>query len=348
MREALAAAEKGLGLTHPNPAVGAVIVKNNRIISRGWHHRAGGPHAEIDAIRNAPETRGTELFVTLEPCSTQGRTPPCTGALIQAGFSRVIYGATDPNPRHAGRAKRVLRRAGIRVTDGILAEDCADLNVGWNKWIVTDLPHVIAKAGMSLDGRINSPPETRWLTSAASRRDAMKLRARAQAILVGAETVRTDNPQLTLRGIRHREQPLRVVWSRTGRLPRTAKLFTDAHRDRTLVYQNRELPAVLADLGARGVATVLIEGGAQVLGAAFDLGLVDEVCFYLAPLVIGGPVPAVGGCGVGSNAEARRLEKTIFTRIGPDVKLSGRIAKTLPPSSHAVLPSKKKPPLTGC
>jgi diaminohydroxyphosphoribosylaminopyrimidine deaminase/5-amino-6-(5-phosphoribosylamino)uracil reductase len=326
MRLALAEAEKGLGFTHPNPAVGAVIVRNNRVIARGWHRKAGGPHAEIEAIRQARRTAGATIYVTLEPCSTHGRTPPCTEAIRRAGLARVVYGATDPNPRHAGRGRALLEKSGIAVTEGVLAAECAALNAGWNKWISTGRPYVIAKAGMSLDGRINSPPEQRWLTSPTSRRDAMRLRSRVQAILVGAGTVRVDNPELTVRSVRHREQPWRVVWTRSGRLPRGAKLFTDEFRDRTLIYQNRSLRAVLADLGRRGVATVLIEGGAQVLGEAFDRKLVDEAHFYLAPLLIGGPVPATGGRGAGSNEKAIRLENPVYTRIGPDVKLTGRVS----------------------
>lgn len=327
MREALAEARKGLGFTHPNPAVGAVIVRANRIVARGWHRAAGGPHAEIAAIRKATRTQGATLYVTLEPCSTQGRTPPCTETLIAAGFARVVYGATDPNPRHVGRAKGMLEKAGIAVTEGVLSRECAALNTGWNKWIATGRPYVIAKAGMSLDGRLNSPPEHRWLTSPASRRDAMKLRARVQAILVGAETVRADDPQLTIRGVRHREQPLRVVWTKSGALPPGAKLFTDEFRDRTLVFQNQSLRSVLAELGKRGVASVLLEGGARVLGEAVDRRLVDEVNFYLAPLLIGGPVPVTGGRGAGSNDQAIRLENATYTRIGPDVKLSGNVVR---------------------
>lgn len=326
MRQALAEAEKGVGFTHPNPAVGAVIVRNNRIIARGWHRKAGGPHAEIEAIGKSPRTAGATIYVTLEPCSTHGRTPPCTEAILRAGFSRVVYGATDPNPRHAGRGRRILEAAGVSVTEGVLAAECSALNAGWNKWISTGKPYVIAKAGMSLDGRINSPPEQRWLTSPASRRDAMKLRTRVQAILVGGETVRTDDPQLTIRGVRYREQPLRIVWTLSGKLPKNAKLFTDEFRDRTLVYQNRSLNAVLSDLGRRGVASVLIEGGATVLGEAFDRKLVDEVCFYLAPMLIGGPVPVTGGRGAGSNAEAIRLAGANYTRIGQDVKLTGKVS----------------------
>jgi diaminohydroxyphosphoribosylaminopyrimidine deaminase/5-amino-6-(5-phosphoribosylamino)uracil reductase len=326
MRQALEEAKKGVGFTYPNPSVGAVIVRKNRVIARGWHRKAGGPHAEIEAISKTTRTAGATIYVTLEPCSTHGRTPPCTEAILKAGFSRVVYGATDPNPRHVGQGRKILEAGGISVTEGVLAAECSALNAGWNKWISTGKPYVIAKAGMSLDGRINSPPEQRWLTGPASRRDAMKLRARVQAILVGGETVRADDPQLTIRGVPHREQPLRVVWTKSGNLPGKAKLFTDEFKDRTLVYQNRSLRSVLADLGRRGVASVLIEGGARVLGEAFDRELVDEVCFYLAPMLIGGPVPVVGGRGAGSNAEAIRLANPVYSRIGQDVKLAAQIA----------------------
>lgn len=327
MREALAEARKGLGKTHPNPAVGAVVVRGDRIVGRGWHHAAGRPHAEIEALKDAGSARGATLYVTLEPCSTTGRTPPCTQALVDAGVSRVVYGATDPNPRHAGRAAAILRRSGISVTHGVLADECAALNRAWNKWIATGMPHVIAKAGMTLDGRISSPPGQRWITSAASRRDAMRLRASAQAILVGGETVRTDDPQLTVRGIRGATQPLRAVWTRSGRLPAKAKIFTDAFRDRTLVFRGQSLRAALRALGRRGVACVLIEGGGRVLGEAFDRKLVDEICFYMAPLLAGGPVPAVGGRGVGSNAEALALHDIQFTPIGNDVRLTARVER---------------------
>jgi diaminohydroxyphosphoribosylaminopyrimidine deaminase/5-amino-6-(5-phosphoribosylamino)uracil reductase len=205
MRAALAEARKGLGKTGPNPAVGAVISKNGKILSRGWHRGAGKPHAEIEALRNLKNpalARGATFHVTLEPCSTHGRTPPCTEAIIQAGFARVVFGATDPNPKHAGRAKEILEDAGIQTLSGVLGEECTLLNRAWNKWIATGLPFVTAKAGMSLDGRIASPPDRRWITSEAARRDAMRLRAECGAVLVGAETVRTDNPQLTIRGLR--------------------------------------------------------------------------------------------------------------------------------------------------
>ncbi len=330
MVAALREARKGRGATHPNPAVGAVIVKNGRILARGWHCAAGKPHAEIEALRNLrnpSHAHGATIYITLEPCSTHGRTPPCTAALIAAGVSRVVYGARDPNPRHAGRADRILKRAGIEVAHGIMASECAALNEGWNHWIVTGRPMVIAKAGMSLDGRIASPPGHRWITSAASRRDAMRLRAACGAVLVGGQTVRVDNPKLTVRGCVCPQQPLRVVWTRTADFPSTHHLFADAHRDRTLVFQNQSLESVLEDLGRRGVEKVLIEGGGETLGAALDAGLVDRIVFYMAPVLLGGDVPAIGGRGVGSNEERLLLEDIAYEKIGPDLKISACVKR---------------------
>ncbi|CAN5560615.1 bifunctional diaminohydroxyphosphoribosylaminopyrimidine deaminase/5-amino-6-(5-phosphoribosylamino)uracil reductase RibD [soil metagenome] len=287
------------------------------------------PHAEIEAIRALKDkpARGATIYVTLEPCSTHGRTPPCTSAIVEAGFARVVYGTTDPNKKHAGRAEKILTKAGIALTTGILAEECAALNTAWNRWIATGLPYVLAKAGMTLDGKICSPPEQRWITSAASRKDAMKLRASVDAIMVGGETVRVDNPTLTVRGLKVKAQPWRVVWSKSGRLPRKAILFTDGHRARTIVVKGLSLRAALKDLGKRGIQSVLIEGGGRLLGEAFDRQLVDEVCFYLAPLLTSGPVPAVGGKGIPAVALAQRLESVVFKRIGSDVRLTGKVAR---------------------
>ena len=216
MREAIRLAAQELGKTRPNPAVGCVIVKNGRIIARGWHRRAGLPHAEIEALRslkNASAARGATAYVTLEPCSTNGRTPPCTTALVEAGLARVVTGAIDPNPKHRGRGLRLLHKAGLKTTSGVLAEECAALNPEFHHVMTTGLPWVIAKCGMSLDGRLTRPPgEGQWITSALARRDAMKLRTRVDAILVGAGTVRADDPALTLRGVRG-TQPWRIVWA---------------------------------------------------------------------------------------------------------------------------------------
>ena len=328
MRLALREAARGIGLTSPNPVVGAVIVKGGRVLAKGLHRAAGGPHAEIEALRalrNPSRACGATIYVTLEPCCTHGRTPPCTDAILAAGFSRVVVGATDPNPRHAGRAFAILEKAGVRVTHGVLAAECTVLNAAFNKWITTGLPLVIAKAGLSLDGRLARPHgEGQWLTSAASRMDAMKLRASVDAILVGAGTVLADNPRLTLRGVRGR-QPLRVVLAGRRPLPPGAHLFCDEHRGRTVVYRGKTLRQVLRDLARRGCTSVMIEGGGSLLGAAFDARLVDRVRFYFAPLLCGGPA-VIGATGAGDPATGLRLENVVHRRIGPDLCVCADVA----------------------
>jgi diaminohydroxyphosphoribosylaminopyrimidine deaminase/5-amino-6-(5-phosphoribosylamino)uracil reductase len=331
MRMALAEARRGIGSTSPNPAVGAIIVRAGRVLARGHHRAAGLPHAEIEAIRGlaAPRlARGATLYVTLEPCSTRGRTPPCTEAIRQAGFARVVIGCTDPNPRHAGRAIRLLRRAGVEVVAGVLEADCRALIRPFAKWITTGLPWVIAKWAMTLDGRLTRPEgESQWLSSPASRARVQELRGQADAILVGAGTVRADNPRLTVRGIPGKAQPWRVVVTRSGDLPAGARLFTDRFRDRTLVYRRKSLRSVLGDLASRGCTTVLAEGGGELLGGLFDAALVDEVWMFLAPRISGGGTPATGGRGVASNPEAIRLDAVRFEQIGDDVLMRGLVRR---------------------
>ena len=332
MQIAIEEAKQGIGLTVPNPIVGAVIVKNSQILAKGHHHAAGEPHAEIEALRQLTnsQTRGATIYISLEPCSSHGRTPPCTEAIIGTGISRVVYGATDPDPRHQGRAGKILRKAGIEVIEGMLEDDCAALNPHWNHRIAKGLPWVIAKAGMSLDGRLDSPPQHRWITSAASRREAMHLRASVEAILVGGGTIRADDPSLTIRGIKLSKghpQPRRIIWSRSGELPKKAQVFTDSHRDRTLVFTGISLRKVLQELGKRGISSVLIEGGGQTLGEAFDRKLVDEIRFFIAPIIQGGNVPSVGGQGAGSNEEALRLTDVSYKKIGSDVMVSAKVEK---------------------
>ena len=321
MRLAIREARKGIGKTAPNPAVGAILVRNGKVISKGWHRAAGRPHAEIDALGKVSDAAGCTLYVTLEPCSSHGRTPPCTAAIIQAGISRVVFGATDPNPAHAGRATKILKKAGVEVSKGVLADECGELNAAWNKWISTGLPFVTAKAGMSLDGRIASFPGRRWITSEAARADAMKLRASCDAILVGAETVRVDDPHLTIRGVSKCSQPWRVVWSRSGEIPPESKILTDEFRDRTLVFKGKSLLSVLRDLGRRGVQHVLIEGGGRTHGEAFDRGLVDRVVFYVAPVLLGGNTPAVGGRGKNNI----QLAKPDYKKVGADLRIEAEV-----------------------
>lgn len=330
MRAALREARRGLGQTSPNPAVGAVIVRAGRIVGRGFHRRAGLPHAEIEALRSlkrADLARTATIYVTLEPCSTHGRTPPCVEALIGAKFARVVIGAIDPNPAHAGRGVTLLERAGIAVTSGVLADECRELNAAFNRWIVTGRPLVIAKAGMSLDGRITRPPgEGQWLTSPAARADAMKLRAQVDAILIGAGTLRADNPKLTVRGIPGARQPWRVILAGKQPLPKSAHVFTDEHRERTLVFRGKSLRAVLRELGRRQITSVMIEGGTRVLGEAVDARLIDRVQFYLAPLLCAGPDVVTGGKGAGATAESMALVNPRYTKIGSDLRLEAEVA----------------------
>src|SRR5881398_3338808 len=293
MRAALVEAEKGSGTTSPNPAVGVVLVWRNRMIARGHHRRAGSDHAEIDCLRKLPDPIPAEavLYVTLEPCSTRGRTAPCANFIIQRGVRRVVIGAVDPNPKHRGRAIGLLRAAEIDVRSGVLEDECARLNEAFNKWIVTGEPFVIAKCGTSLDGYLTRPAvETRWLTSESSRNHAHQLRALVDAIIVGAETIRRDNPRLIVRDGPRRTQPWRVILTKSGRLPRNATIFRDSAKERTVVYRNRTLRAVLRDLGRREITSVLIEGSGDILSQVLDQRLIDKVQIYIAPLFTGGGV----------------------------------------------------------
>ena len=325
MRAALLEARRGLGQTSPNPAVGAVLVIGRKIVAKGHHKRAGWPHAEIECLRSfkKPVPKSAILYVTLEPCSTTGQTGPCTEAIVEAGVRRLVIGATDPNPRHAGRGIELLKKAGLNVRAGVLAKECSALNEAFNKWIQTRRPFVIAKCGMSLDGRLSPPPrDTRWITSTASRRHARQVRAHVDAILIGAETLRADDPRLTVR-LRGARQPWRIVLSRSGALPRRARLFTDRFAARTIVQGGKNLDAVLRELGEKEITSVLIEGGGEILGQALDQRLVDKVQLYVGPVLTGGPVVAFPGIGAVSTTQAPRLGRVRYERIGQDVCVIG-------------------------
>ena len=328
MHEAVRLARRGTGLTRPNPAVGCIIAKNGRIIGRGWHRRAGWPHAEIEALRslkNPSAARGATVYVTLEPCCTHGKTPPCTDALVAAGVSRVVIGAIDPNPQHRGRGVALLRRRKIKTKTGVLAAECEALNPEFNHAMRTGLPWVVAKCGMSLDGRLTRPPgEGQWITSPAARRDAMKLRATVDAVMVGAGTVRADDPMLTLRGVRGR-QPLRVIWAPRRLPPKCAQLMRAEAAGSVVVLRHIHLRAALRELAQRGIQRVLLEGGGRTLGQAFDHRLVREVVFYIAPLLAGGKVPAVGALGVKDARQAWELADLQTRNIGDCLRLSGRL-----------------------
>jgi diaminohydroxyphosphoribosylaminopyrimidine deaminase / 5-amino-6-(5-phosphoribosylamino)uracil reductase len=329
MRLALRLASKGLGKTSPNPAVGSVLVRDGRVSATGWHSRAGGPHAEIEALSSLLEpglAAGATLYVTLEPCSTQGRTAPCTDAIIAANIPRVVVGATDLNPKHQGRGIEQLRHAGIEVKVGVLEAECALLNVGFNKWVTEGIPWVIAKVAQSLDGHTTRPlGEPQWLSNSRSLRLVHRLRATVDAILVGAETVRRDDPSLTVRPNTVDLQPWRVVVTRSGDLPAGAKLLTDENRERTIIYRDAAWSDILHDLGLRGVTRLLVEGGGDVLGQLRDQNLIDEVWSFVTPLLTGGDKPSFGGAGIEKLEEASRLHRIRYRRLGNDVLVIGHL-----------------------
>jgi len=316
MHLALDQAQLGIGLTSPNPPVGAVIVAQDKVIGLGYHHKAGEPHAEVEAIRDAQKLnpkllRGSTIYVTLEPCCTQGRTPPCTEAIKAVGIKRVVIGALDPNPSHREQARSIFMLAGIEVTSGVLDEECRAIIRPFAKWIATGIPYVIAKAGQSLDGRITRPAgESSQITNDAARAHGRRLRMRVDAILVGAETIRKDNPKLTLRDGSSgsgKLQPWRVVLTRSGDLPKHAEIFTDAFKDRTVIMHGKDLREALAILGKHEVVSVLIEGGGITLGQAFRDQLVDEVFWYIAPRFCGGGRPSIAGPALPASVELRDI-----------------------------------------
>lgn len=336
MRIALQEAQKGVGKTAPNPPVGAVIVKNGELLGSGWHRKAGMPHAEVDAIRAASATHGTTAikgataYITLEPCSTTGRTPACTSGLMEAGISRVVYACQDPNPHHAGAADEILRRAGIEVLSGVLQEPCEKILRPFFKVQRTGLPWVIWKCAMSLDGKITRPPgEGQWLSGEASRADVQKLRSEVDAILTSGETVRRDKPALTIRVpelLEGREQPWRVVCTNhPDTLPSDAPLFRDESRHRTLIKSPDSLETLLRDLAReQGVLSVMIEAGGKFSAAMLRAGLVDEAVIYLAPMLCGDTVPALAGEAFPHSLKLVGIDRET---MGEDLKLRGLIEK---------------------
>jgi diaminohydroxyphosphoribosylaminopyrimidine deaminase/5-amino-6-(5-phosphoribosylamino)uracil reductase len=287
MGMAVELAKRAGNSTRPNPRVGAILVKGGRIVGAGYHRRAGLPHAEIEAIQKAGvKAKGAKLFVTLEPCSTHGRTPPCTDRIVASGIREVIYGAGDVDRRNAGGAGRILSRKKIQVVKGILREECEKLNEDYRHWTTKKEPWVILKLAMTMDGYLVVPGR-RWVTGEHARAEVQKLRAGCDAILVGAETLRKDNPKLTVRKGRVGEQPWRVVVTRSGKLPKGAHLFQDRQKERTLVYTKKKWSDVLKDLHRRGVSRLLVEGGAEVAGGLIKAGKVNEVVIYLAPILLG-------------------------------------------------------------
>ena len=331
MREALALARMGWGLTTPNPMVGAVIVRDGAILGRGFHSKAGEAHAEInalsDVVRHGLDAAGATLYVTLEPCSTVGRTPPCTEAIRQAGIARVVIGALDPNPKHAGRAIDVLEAAGIEVTLGVESTACGELNRPFFKWITTGRPFVMLKMAMTLDGKIaTAAGESKWITGPEARRRVQQLRRLADAVMVGGETVRLDHPALTVREPESWPcQPLRLIASNSMEDDELAEYFPDGNAETAHIAAPEDWEPYLESLGKRDIVTLLIEGGGELAASVLEADAVDYVEFHIAPKLLGGrdSRPVLGGENPDSMALARRLHRVRTEQYGEDLAVSG-------------------------
>ena len=350
MARALQLGQRGLLTATPNPRVGCVLVKNGKNIGEGWHVRAGEPHAEVHALRAAgAAAQGATAYVTLEPCSHHGRTPPCAEALIEAGVARVVCAMQDPNPRVAGQGFAMLRAAGIAVECGLMEAAARDLNIGFVSRMTRGLPFVRSKIAASLDGRTAlANGVSQWITGAAARVDVQHWRARSCALVTGIGTVLADDPQLNVR-IATERQPLRVVLDSALRMPPTARMLQggrvlvctasqDAGKRAALERQGAEvlllpdaagqvdLPAVLRELARRGINEVLVEAGKTLNGALLRAGLVDELLLYLAPQLLGDAARGLADLG-----ELTQLEQRVglvwqeVRHVGGDMRITVRI-----------------------
>ena len=361
MQIAIELALQGQGRTAPNPPVGAVVVRHGQVVGQGFHPQAGQPHAEVFALQQAGESaRGAAVYVTLEPCSHQGRTGPCADALIQAGVSHVYVGVQDPNPQVAGRGIEKLRQAGIDVTVGILQQSCRRLISAFSRHILTGMPFTIYKTAMTLDGKTaTATGDSRWISGEQSRLLVHQLRDRVEAIMVGIGTVLTDTPLLNTRlADGDGRDPLRVVVDSQLRIPPDSALLRQNSKAKTLiatlvnnpaktallqqsgaeVLQFPEvagqvsLPALWRELGRRGVQRLLLEGGARLAGAALRCGLIDQVMVFIAPKLIGGSTAygIFAGDGCQLLADAVRLTDVHHEQVGEDILITGDIARCLP------------------
>ena len=353
MREALRIARHAEGRTSPNPLVGAVVVRDGKIVAQGWHRRAGTPHAEIHALNMAGElARGATLYVTLEPCSHFGRTPPCALAIVDAGIKKVVAAMSDPNPKVAGRGFEILRSAGIEVEVGLLEDEARRLNEAFIKWVTRKLPFVTLKFACSLDGKIATVGgQSQWISCEESRKFSHGLRDINDAILVGIGTVTADNPRLTTRLV-DGKNPVRVIVDSNARIPLDAQVVTDKSA-RTIVAvtsnasvekvsaleslgveivtagdgQRVDLRTLMSELASREITSVLVEGGATIHFAMLEAQLVDKVLAFVAPKILGGSqaLTAVAGAGFVNLSDAVELENFTVQQLGADFLLSGYV-----------------------
>jgi diaminohydroxyphosphoribosylaminopyrimidine deaminase/5-amino-6-(5-phosphoribosylamino)uracil reductase len=333
MQAALREARKGWGRTSPNPMVGAVVVADGELAGAGFHHQAGKPHAEVNALAAAgPRAKGADLYVTLEPCSTTGRTPPCTEAILAAGIRRVTIGCLDPNPAHQGKAVQILKKNGVEVVSGILKEKCQALNEAFFCWIQHGRPLVLLKMSMTLDGKIATPGgESKWISGDKARREVQKMRQWADAILVGGETVRKDDPELIVRSPGNWPcQPRKLVWTSRTDYPSHLKIFRDTANPPEFVHPDspESWRSLLQELGRRQITALLVEGGGELAAAMLAADVVDKVAFFIGPRLLGGrdSRPVVGGTGPAALADARALKHTQCRKIGGDFLITGYLS----------------------
>lgn len=356
MKEALRLARRGLGRTSPNPAVGAVIVRRGRVIASGYHHRAGAPHAEVNALAHMKNSvgPGDTLYVTLEPCTHQGRTPPCTTAILDQGIKRVVVGMQDPNPKVSGGGCKLLAEKGVEVRTGILEAQCRRLNEAYIKFVTTGRPFVIAKAALTLDGwTATSTGHSKWITGDASRRFVHTLRDRVDAVMVGIETVLADDPLLNTRLTGGKgKNPVRIILDTHLRTPHRARVL--GHRDSSMTWiavgedvsstklqsygtdkvsflscpkkeGKIDLGALMDTLGEKSITSLLVEGGSTVMGAMMRERLIDKFYIFKAPRLLGGGdgIPLARGSGVTSMDQSIGLRDLEIRRFGEDVLFAG-------------------------
>ncbi len=359
MKNCISYAKRYAGYTKSNPLVGAAVVKNGEVLSYGAHEYYGGPHAEVNALANAgAEAEGAELYVTLEPCSTYGKTPPCTDAILKAGIKKVYVGVLDPNPEHMLKGVDILRKRGIEVEIGVALTECAALIEDFAKTIIFRQPYVTLKAGMSLDGKVATKTgDSKWITSPQSREEAHRLRSRADAVIVGVGTVLADDPMLNVRLIGEYKQPLRIVIDTNGRLPLTSQLVKTARDLPVIVYTgpdaDKENIAALIEQGVHikemplqsgkvdvckvldelyiteKVMNVLVEGGPQISGAFIDNDLVDALKIFVAPKIIGSSesFSVIGGDGVSKLNEIIPFISMDASKVGNDLFVEAVVRK---------------------
>jgi diaminohydroxyphosphoribosylaminopyrimidine deaminase/5-amino-6-(5-phosphoribosylamino)uracil reductase len=363
IRETFKLARKGRGRTSPNPLAGAVVVKDGKIVGKGYHHKAGEPHAEILAIKEAEgKTQGATLYVNLEPCAHTGKTPPCVKTIVKSGISRVVAAMYDPNPIVDGKGIAFLQQAGIDTTIGVLEEEALELNECFVKYTTTGLPFVTLKIAISLDGKIATKTgDSKWITSQEARKQVHNLRNEVDATLIGIGTILRDNSRLTTRLIgKPRRDPIRVVVDSLLKVPLRANIFTeksDAENiivttNKTSIHSRRIveirktgskvlvvdslgknkvcLRKTLVELGKKGITSLMIEGGAEIAGSALDEGVIDKIIFFIAPKIVGGkyaPGP-VGGKGVLKITDATPLYRVKTKRFGDDIMVEGYLSPT--------------------